>query len=630
MVDLRFGHAVGLKNHHKMKAKRSSCSSGGFITSPEAGQEIDTSNEVMFAWDSSCLDITAADLYLYAPYRDSSLVQMFKNVDFTKGSYNTTLKPKWWNSSSSVELELTIVETGTYAFLATLPPGPVWTANYDSTKQTDSSDVGTTSTTDSNVTTVNNLETGKSGLTKGQLAAAVLLPLIAVGLALAAYIVISRKREKGRRKRWSEALDKRMSVISGDWRSMSYRGAEAAIRASMADPNRSSIWSAGAGAGAAGVGVPHPNAPEQEAVVTPEMAQIRRPGVGLRGPLPSSAAGGDGAARVSRISFAADTRFSRASGGEGLGSRGRPSTDSRRPNVPSRAFHSTYIPPVPSRLSEYVPEVDVNNLDSDENGSGMMSPTQRAGPLDLSTEDINARISHETAGMSSLVDSMQPALAMMNSYNNETLERVSPVSHQQQEYQQQEYQEYQEYQGGQQQQLYTLPPLQTSITFPTPVKSPIMESMPMEQPLSAATMMMSPDDMLRAYAERRRTGGGVMSPPGSPAPTMSMPIPVPAPAPASTMMPATMSMPVPVTVPAPAATGSPVSSQMRVLYAPSSTSTPMNEVGARRSSGSLSSRSGSRSGSVTGSDNNPFRKSMAGKSVDTQCADEDAHFGDAS
>lgn len=144
----------------------------------------------------------------------------------------------------------------------------------------------------------------------------------------------------------------------------------------------------------------------------------------------------------------------------------------------------------------------------------------------------------------------------------------------------------------------------------------------MEQPLSAATMMMSPDDMLRAYAERRRTGGGVMSPPGSPAP-MSMPIPVPAPAPASTMMPATMSMPVPVTVPAPAATGSPVSSQMRVLYAPS---TSMNDVGAHRSSGSLSSGSGS----VTGSDNNPFRKSMAGKSVDTQCADEDAHFGDAS
>ena len=84
------------------------------------------------------------------------------------------------------------------------------------------------------------------------------------------------------------------------------------------------------------------------------------------------------------------------------------------------------------------------------------------------------------------------------------------------------------------------------------------------------------------------------------------------------MMPATMAMPVPVTVPAPAATGSPVSSQMRVLYAPT------GEMGTHKSSGSLS------SGSVTGSDNNPFRKSMAGKSVDTQCADEDAHFGDAS
>ena len=59
------------------------------------------------------------------------------------------------------------------------------------------------------------------------------------------------------------------------------------------------------------------------------------------------------------------------------------------------------------------------------------------------------------------------------------------------------------------------PPSPTHQTTQTP-KSPIMGVMPM-QPMPANVM--SPDDMLRAYAERRAMGSAVTGAPAVPAPT---------------------------------------------------------------------------------------------------------------
>ncbi|KAI5116508.1 hypothetical protein M0805_004671 [Coniferiporia weirii] len=585
-LPFRVGHAGAVKNYISM-TKRDSCSTGGFIESPTSGQQVDTSKPVTFAWDSSCLNITAADIYLYAPYQESTLIQMFQDVDFSLGSYNTTLKPKWWNSTSSVNLQFNIVETGTPAFLATLPAGPIWSANYNASDagSMDAGDIGTVSSSDSNVTQVNNLNTkGSSGLSKGAVAAAVLVPLIVIGLALTAYIKYTRTREATKRKRWSEAVDKRMSVMSVDWRSMSVKGAEAAIRASMADPNRNSVWS---GSGTPGIGVPRPSstfamegAQSEGDIAQPEMAQIRRPGVGLRGPM-ASATGG--AARVSRVSFAADTRFSRASVGDGLSSRGRPSVDSRRTGVPSRAFHSAYIPPlpIPSHISQYVPEAETSTgSDSEENSSGLVSPVQREGPHDLSVDEIHARMSgmrSDNASHPSL-DEVMPALSMMRMANGSQAEFLFERSEEP-------------------------APLHVETTVPAlppSVVSPVSNVITMPPPPAE---VMSPDEMMRAYAERRRAGGGAMiSPPGTPSP-ITFPMPI-----ASAM---------PVTSP----------SAMRTLYSPS-VATFRNGPGAETTMGATAGFSGPVSVVPVGS-NNPFRKSMARQSAAMPYEDEDAYFGTA-
>lgn len=330
-----------------------------------------------------------------------------------------------------------------------------------------------------------------------------------------------------------------MSVISQEWRPSTARGGEAAVRASMYSgsngANRSSVWSAGAGVAGVGYGlrgVPRTSSTyaveEEDNSNAPNMTQIRRPGVGLRGPIASTA---DSNTRVSRVSFAADTRFSRASSGANIDSafaRPRPSGESRRAGVQSRAFHSAYIPPVPSRPSQYIPEDEIV-------GAGTMSPTQRSGPLDLSVEDIQARMSGVVGydGRPS-IDGLIPALTMMKMSNTSQSDML--------------YQPQRESLGEGERSTFTAPAISmpepthfayansgtddsvvggktswegpmrmpepthfayaSDLVPPEPAKSPIIESMsmsPMAIPTHASgPQAMNPDDLLRQYAAQRR------------------------------------------------------------------------------------------------------------------------------
>src|SRR5277367_87967 len=113
--------------------------------------------------------------------------------------------------------------------------------------------------------------------------------------------------------------------------------------------------------------------------------------------------------RVSRVSFATDTRTSRASESRvSLApdshtyrtSESRPSGESRR----TRAFHTGYVPPVP-------------DLPMDDSDTGSMSPKQSQGPLMLTPNDIRIRITHNNQSSSSEheMDGVLPALRIKSS-----------------------------------------------------------------------------------------------------------------------------------------------------------------------------------------------------------------------
>ena len=227
-------------------------------------------------------------------------------------------------------------------------------------------------------------------LSGGKVVAAVIMPLLIVLVLAAVYIKTKRDRGKEERKRWSEAVDQRMSTISTNWKPISVAGAQAAIRNSIAadSSHRASSFSFGnirpvstvtVDGGQAGIG-------SRARTVLPGQsngtAQLRS----------SATTSQILAERVSRVSFAPDVR---------------PSLESRR-TVTSRAYHTAIVPPLPDRNWE-VSQSSNPNTEHDES----LSPTQTDGPQTLSVEDIQARLAGEETTSRPSVDAVMPALRRM-------------------------------------------------------------------------------------------------------------------------------------------------------------------------------------------------------------------------
>jgi hypothetical protein len=366
------------------------------------------------------------------------------------------------------------------------PVGPVFTATYeapssgptpanaDITKPADSYEVVGGS--------------DDKGISKGGIAAAVLVPIIVIAaLIAAAFIKLSRARQTREREQAKVDIDRRMSRISSDWKSITPSGASAAIRSSMAVPgDRASSFSFG-------TAIPRP--------LSSVAVEGGQAGIGTRGMQWSAAdatgshdsvaTDATGAPQMSQLrpgvrASAFEERKSRV---VSFADQPRPSMESRK-TVRSRAFHEGFVPPVPTRQD-----------------SGELSPTQTQGPFTLTPEDIRARINGSEGAPRPSVDEMMPALSseypLSFLYSATILIRILSVMRQ----------------GGDGQfaneNLITSP----MPTPPTPTynatsgqieRSPIMGLMPM-QPMPANVM--SPDELLRAYAESKARGGGAASPP---------------------------------------------------------------------------------------------------------------------
>ena len=354
------------------------------------GEVVNSLDPLPITWNTTCLSVPAIDIYLYSPDAALPRIHVWEGIASSRGTYNATLVPSWWNSTSSQSLQVSIVNSGQPPFLSTMPGGPVFNATYTApasgTPPSDTSQVG------SGITQVNDLSNTNKSLSAGKKAAAVLLTLLFVGLGIAGYIKYKRYKGKKERRRWTEAVDKRMSTISTDWKSVSVAGANAAIRNSIAVGSRSSAFSFGA------IRPSSTFAVEGDDDEKRSVSQMRT-GVGLRSP--GSTISTD---RVSRVSFAPDTRMSRSSAADS-----RPSGESRR----TRAFHVGYVPPVPS-----LPDTDSTVVDDSNTGS--LSPRQSQGPLTLTPDDIRVRIAankrsrsitpNEMSNSGNDIDEVMPAL----------------------------------------------------------------------------------------------------------------------------------------------------------------------------------------------------------------------------
>ncbi|KAG6815291.1 hypothetical protein H0H87_003254, partial [Tephrocybe sp. NHM501043] len=228
-------------------------------------------------WDPSCLspDTAKVNIHLIASWYEGESTEIYswlgienKAGDVGKVQKQVMLMPKWWNATAEVR---------------------------PASAQTDLS----TST-----------KTAMEGTTKplsgGKIAAAIIiLLLIVAGLCYYAYMFWQHKKSAEQSKRFSITVDKCMSTISTDWKSMSAAGASAAICNSIAINRDSSAFSFGAicnsiainrDSSAFSFGAICPSSTyaievkKTDVYTTPTMKQVRiGTGVGLRHP-PGAAA----------------------------------------------------------------------------------------------------------------------------------------------------------------------------------------------------------------------------------------------------------------------------------------------------------------------------------------------------
>lgn len=443
---------IGLAGRPHSAHKRSSCATGGFYASPTMGQTVSSQDPFNITWDTACLPgTTALDIYLIAPALYSSRIHLWSDVNYALGTYQTTLQPRWWNDSSSVQLQLSIVPYGTQPFLSSLPAGPIFTATYSAPTSGPTPASADLSTPDT-ITYVNNFPANQS-LSKGKIAAGVLIPLLFIALAIYLYLRRTRAKTRVKTQRFSQAIDTRMSTISSDWKSISTAGASAAIRSSIAVPGvgsrSSTAFSFGSIRPISTLAVEGDTGSEK--IVLGGGFDMPLPRPGLRSSAFSE--------RVSRVSFAADVR---------------PSVDSRRTGAGvSRAFHVGHLPPLRTR-----------NSDAED-----LSPTQTSGPFSLTADDIKARMSGNlSVGSRPSVDEVWASLTMMRTgADNQGDEYLLPE----------------------------LPPTPAPPAPPAPVHAGPLSPIDM-MPMPASVM--SPDDMLRAYAQSRMAS----PPPGGP---LAFPVP---------------------------------------------------------------------------------------------------------
>jgi len=476
-----------VKHRHR---RADGCSNGLYIE-PKMGASIDSLQPLPVSWDPSCLSSAQEiDIYLYAPTSATPRIHVWENIATTRAKYTAQLMPRWWNATSSQQLQLIIVPTGDPPFMSKFAAGPVFTATYTAPSSGPVPAAADTTQIDSGITLVNDVANANEKTSSGKKAAAgILVPLFLILLGVAVYIKLKRNREQAKRRAWTEKIDTRMSTISTDWKSVSAAGAQAAIRNSIAVGNRNSSFSFGAIRPLSSVDID-----EKGAEKRPTSTMRTGTGVGLRNPNALSQV--RTSERLSRVSFATDTqpRVSRVS----FADQPRPSIESRRTNRP---FHSAYVPPVPS-----IPR------DREE-----LSPEQTAGPLSLTPDDIKARIAAAANGKTkngsvsgSEFDEVLPALSRTSHYLTikiMTLIIIKTVMRTGDD------------PTHPDNLLLPTPPepiyakattspfhSTTTLSSITPTSSSPVSLFPMppNQPSQTGTVL-SPDEMLRAYAERKKS-----------------------------------------------------------------------------------------------------------------------------
>ncbi|KDE04503.1 hypothetical protein MVLG_05069 [Microbotryum lychnidis-dioicae p1A1 Lamole] len=206
-----------------LKGRRAACTT--MYSYPSSASSVPVLEDVVFRWDSTCYNFTKIDLYLSVQSLANGLVPVhcWTQIDFGTGTTKVRLNPTWWNASSNggdpITAELGMTASGS----------PLWNTPASSSPAFTITNIYNASNTDAPATEaaangsptvgINHSDSLDGGLAGGRLAAAVVTPLVALMVAVCAYLAWHKfHRKRGDTKRWSAVIDKRVSMMSeGTW-----------------------------------------------------------------------------------------------------------------------------------------------------------------------------------------------------------------------------------------------------------------------------------------------------------------------------------------------------------------------------------------------------------------------------
>ena len=410
----RIGHAAAPVAHVLNERAVGDLGCDSLYLEPTANADVNATSPVTFKWDTSCqIGAEKIDLYLYCPALTSPLIKQWSGIDFSAGQFEVQMQPNWWNNTDNATLYTNIGITG-QAWATSWPPGPLFTVHYEMKSMFEvytSNGVVMTSTKPGASTQTSNTVFEHVGaikphsVSKAIIAVAVVIPLVVIGILAAVAFYFYRLKEKEKLKRWSHALSQHSNMewekgaLPGERISSSYtRPSSHYSRASQGRPSTgygrpgSHYSRASQGRPSTGYGRP------ASSVIMENMAGAGAGGFGaartafphgssgdLHEPVRSSHVMPNGEVRQSRVSFA-DSPRPRVSFNDS-----RPSFTDTRPHVSSNLAADAHAAAVYASGSA----IDEND------GPGIMSPTQMDGPHDVSDADMSMAAAAAGMGQSS-------------------------------------------------------------------------------------------------------------------------------------------------------------------------------------------------------------------------------------
>ncbi|WVW81614.1 hypothetical protein I302_103609 [Kwoniella bestiolae CBS 10118] len=400
-VGLAGGHSHTVRSHEK---RACNLANGDLYVYPKSTDKVDATKPVTFKWDSSC-PISSSQITL-SLYGSGGVIKQWGNKDFSAGELTVTFQPKWWNDTETAQLQMNIVESDLESWMSNAPAGPVFSVSYPASAmfstttangqvKTSTAAAAATQSKDAVFEDVSSTNASdKSGISKGAIAAAVIVPLLVIAVLVAVAVKFWRNRENEKRKRWSQALSThsniewekgalpgekprsilgrpsmggRPSMSGGDRPSMSTYGGSARPSSSVYAVENN-MAGAGAGAGL------HFQRPDLASLRTQSAENVNR----------SSLAMPDGNVRQSRISFAESARPDRRSR-LSFGGDIKPNVHSgvfKNPGA-SRSAHELNSTPTNRRSLAYATGSAIDDDDEIQ-----ISPSQLQGPHGFDQTDM--------------------------------------------------------------------------------------------------------------------------------------------------------------------------------------------------------------------------------------------------